>query len=343
MRVGYGLITAQHHPEDGRSDVEIYRAAIETAVEAEHLGFDSVWTSEHHFVDDGYMPSQLPVLAAIAARTERILLGTGVLLAPLFHPLHVAEDAATVDLISGGRLILGLGIGWRDEEFAGFQDPGTHRGRRLEAMIEVLREAWSEGLARGDGFGIHRFPGNGLNVTPKPAQPGGPPIWIGAGARVAIERAGRVADGFMAGESPPAELAEQLAVMREAAASVGRDPSEVTPSVYRSVFAWRDGDAWELIRPYAHYGEWKYDDMADAHGSLERGLPPALTPEVEAALQAQMVSGTPEQVVEELAGYRDVLGAEGHLILRADYPGLDPAIARESLRILGEEVRPLLG
>ena len=119
MRLGFALLTSQHHPDDPRSDAEIYRAAIELGVAAEAAGFDSVWTSEHHFVDDGYLPSQLPVLAAIGARTSRIRLGTGVLLAPMFDPLHLAADAAIVDLLSAGRLILGLGLGWRDEEFDG--------------------------------------------------------------------------------------------------------------------------------------------------------------------------------------------------------------------------------
>src|SRR5688500_5571077 len=132
MRIGYGYLTAQHHPDDPRTDVEIYREAIEIAVELEAAGFDSVWTSEHHFVDDGYLPSQLPLLAAMAARTSRICLGTGVLLAPMFDPLHLAEDAATVDLISDGRLILGLGIGWREEEFDGFGIPMSERGARME-------------------------------------------------------------------------------------------------------------------------------------------------------------------------------------------------------------------
>ena len=169
MHLGYGLFTAQHHPDDTRSDVEIYREIVDLAVEAERIGLESVWTSEHHFVDDGYMPSQLPVLAAIAARTERIALGTGVLLAPMFDPLHLAEDAATVDVLSNGRLILGLGIGWREEEFVGLGGAEGHKGRRLEAIIEVLRQAWGDDLVRGDSHGIYRYPEPGFNVTPKPA------------------------------------------------------------------------------------------------------------------------------------------------------------------------------
>ena len=122
-QVGFGLITCQHHPDDGRTDVEIYRDAIDLAVEAERTGYDSVWTSEHHFFDDSYASSQLPLLAAIGARTTHVRLGPCVVLAPLYDPVHLAEDVATVDLITAGRLVLGLGLGWREEEFAGFGIP----------------------------------------------------------------------------------------------------------------------------------------------------------------------------------------------------------------------------
>jgi alkanesulfonate monooxygenase SsuD/methylene tetrahydromethanopterin reductase-like flavin-dependent oxidoreductase (luciferase family) len=342
MHFGFGLITAQHHPDDRRTDVGIYRDAVDLAVECERLGFESVWTSEHHFVDDGYMPSLLPVLAAIAARTERVLLGTGVLLAPMFDPLHLAEDAATVDLLSNGRLVLGLGIGWRDEEFAGFGDPIGHKGRRLEAMIEVLRAAWSDGLVTGDRAGIYRYPEPGLNVTPKPARPGGPPIWIGAGAEAAVRRAGRVADGYLSSGTTPERLAMRLGWIRDEALAAGRDPASITPAIHHNVFAWRDGDAWETIRDAAWYMSWKYDDMRHARGSRRAGHPPPPTAEEEAALRARTIVGTPEQVAEGILAFRDVLGENGHFIARSYFPGLDPAIQRETLRLLGDEVRPLL-
>src|SRR5687767_1484486 len=117
MRFGYGLITAQRPPDDPRTDVDLYREIVERCVTAENAGFDSVWLSEHHFLDDGYMPSLLVAAAAIAQATSAITIGTAVLLAPLQDPIRIAEDAATVDLISGGRLILGIGAGWRTEEF----------------------------------------------------------------------------------------------------------------------------------------------------------------------------------------------------------------------------------
>jgi probable F420-dependent oxidoreductase len=322
MNIGFGYLTGQHHPDDPRSDAEIYREAIEVAVELEQSGFHSLWTSEHHFVDDGYMPSQLPVLAAIAARTSRIRLGTGVLLAPMFDPLHLAEDAATVDLISNGRLILGLGIGWREEEFEGFRIPMRERGSRLEGHLAVLRQAWAEGPVTGDGRHFH-YPG--LNLTPKPAQPGGPPIWLGAGAEPAVRRVGRVADGYLAGPTSPRSLARRMGWIREEAMAAGRDPAGISANLYHVTFAWRDGDAWDRVREAAWYMSWKYDDMADARGSRQRRRPPRLSTAQEEQLRRRVIVGTPHEVAERIEEYREVIGDEGTYVARAHFPGLDPA------------------
>ncbi|MGH9199012.1 MAG: LLM class flavin-dependent oxidoreductase, partial [Acidimicrobiia bacterium] len=192
MEFGYGLITCQRFPGDPRSAAEIYRDAIEIAKACEAEGLDSVWTSEHHFWDDDYMPSLLVLSAAIAAVTTRIKIGTGVLLAPLYHPIRLAEDATTVDLISGGRFILGLGIGWRAEEFERLGIPMERLGKRLSETVKILRASWENEVFEFKGKFFEIGP---TNVTPKPTRP--IPIWLGGFVEPAVRRAGRIADGYL--------------------------------------------------------------------------------------------------------------------------------------------------
>lgn len=329
LQAGFGLITCQHFPGDARTDQELYADALDLAAEAERLGFDSVWVSEHHFVDDGYMPSLLPMCAAIAARTERVRIGTGLLLAPLINPLRLAEDAATVDLIAAGRLVLGLGIGWRAEELAALGVQSGERARRLERAIEVLRAAWSDGLA------------DGVSVTPKPAQPGGPPLWIGAFAERAVRRAGRIADGFMATEVTPESFAEQVRLTREELERAGRDPDGFSYALHLPTFAWPDPDAWERVREHLWYVTWKYEDMEEAAGRTPPSAPlPPLPASREAELRDSIVLGTPEQVAERINAFREVAGGDLHYIARLYWPGMDPALQREAMAVFAEQVLP---
>src|SRR2546427_3727912 len=197
LHIGIGLFTAQVPPDSQRTFVQEYREIVDLARLAETLGFESVWVSEHHGSGDGYMPSLLPTLAAFAAATEHIKLGTGVLLTPFHHPLRLAEDAATVDLISGGRLILGLALGWREEEFRMFAVPLSQRVRRTSETIEILRR---EGTGRRVSFGGQLFSIGPKHVAPPPPQGGRAALWRGRDDEAAHRRAARPSGGIITGQ-----------------------------------------------------------------------------------------------------------------------------------------------
>src|SRR5712691_3791915 len=227
MRVGFGSLTCQRALGDVRSDGERYREGLALAAEAERLGFDSVWLSEHHFFADGYTPSVLVHAAAIAARTNRIAIGTGVLLAPLHNPVRLAEDAATAQLLADGRLILGIAQGWRREEFDGLGVPYAGRHLRLEAIVGALRSAWGEGP-----------------VTPKPDP--APPIWIGGMSEPAVRRAARLGDAYFSSWSTPEEFRRRVVWARE------EDPS-VDLAIVLPTFAWEGDYRQHIEAPLAYY------------------------------------------------------------------------------------------
>jgi alkanesulfonate monooxygenase SsuD/methylene tetrahydromethanopterin reductase-like flavin-dependent oxidoreductase (luciferase family) len=149
--IDYGLVTGQRAPEDLTPWTDVYDDVVAVAVAVETAGFDGLWVSEHHFTDDGYMSGLFPVLGALANATTSLTLGTNVALAPLYNPLRLAEDAAVVDLLSHGRFLLGLAIGYRDEEFSALGVRKRERVARLQECVEVCRKAWT-----GERFSHHR-------------------------------------------------------------------------------------------------------------------------------------------------------------------------------------------
>jgi alkanesulfonate monooxygenase SsuD/methylene tetrahydromethanopterin reductase-like flavin-dependent oxidoreductase (luciferase family) len=335
MRFGYGLITCQCPPDDPRSDAEIYRDAVERSVACERTGFDSAWLSEHHFVDDGYMPSLLVLAAAIAEATERITIGTAVLLAPLYHPLHLAEDAATVDLISGGRFILGIGAGWRPEEFDVLDVPMDERTKRMRETVKVLRGAWSDGAFDYEGMPV--------NVTPKPAHP--IPIWMGGFAPGAVKRAGRIGDGFLGSSSGGGGVetfAQQQALALEGRRASGRDAKSFAMALHVPVYASEGGDAWEEVKPYYTYLRWKYGDMAGARGSTQPKSPPPLSAEEEQRLRGTIICGSPDEVAGEIRAFGERLGDDIHFICRSDFPGMPQDQSLRLIDLLGSKVFPAL-
>ena len=192
-RVNFGLWYDFRNPAQWRVPFErLYLQTLEQIGWAETIGFDSVWLTEHHFTDDGYTPSPLVIAAAIGARTKRLRIGTNILQSPLHDPIRLAEDTATLSLLTGGRFDLGVAIGYRQFEFDAFHRALRHRPSLLEEGVEILRRAW-----RGDAinFSGRRFQIGDLRITPSPQHP--PRILIGGMVPQAIERAARIGDGFL--------------------------------------------------------------------------------------------------------------------------------------------------
>lgn len=170
----------------------LYRDVLDQIATAEQLGIDSVWLTEHHFCDDGYTPSPLVLAAAIAERTTRLRIGTNLMLLPLHDPIRLAEDSATLSLLSGGRFDLGVGLGYRQLEFDAFGRSLVNRPSLLEEGVEVIRRAWSG--APIDFVG-RRFSYGDIVVQPTPVDV--PRLLVGGMSDVAIERVARIADGFL--------------------------------------------------------------------------------------------------------------------------------------------------
>jgi probable F420-dependent oxidoreductase len=339
VKVGIGLFTGQVPPGSGRSFRDEYRDMVDMARLAETLGFDSAWVSEHHGAGDGYLPSLLVMLGAFAAATERIELGTGVVLAPFHDPLRLAEDAAVVDQLSGGRLLLGLGLGWREEEFRMFGQPVSQRlGRTLDA-VEVLRHAWT-----GQRFS---YEGKVLSyedvlVMPPPARVGGVPIYLGGMEERAVRRAGRLGDGYIRSRGSLDGAREALAWAESGAREAGKDPSAMPFAQLHNAFVWTDGDAWEVVREGAAHHIGVYSGWAEGSDTPGRGF--WTSPPDEETLRRITPAGRPDDVIAALRPWVQAFGDrhEFHLIVRLHYPGMDLDTAARCMELFAEDVMPAL-
>ncbi|HCP62811.1 MAG TPA: hypothetical protein DIU14_10155 [Actinobacteria bacterium] len=340
VRVGIGLFTGQVLPGMERSFTQEYRETLDLVRLAETLGFESAWVSEHHGAGDGYLPSLLPILSAFAASTERILLGTGVMLTPFHHPLRLAEDAATVDLLSGGRLILGLGLGWREEEFRMFGLPVRERVARTVETVEILRRAWT-----GERFSFagRMFSFDRVQVRPRPERPDGAvvPIWLGGMAEGAVRRAGRLGDGYLRTRGGNVDsMREDAAKVDAAAREAGR--GELSFGQLQNVFVWQDGDAWEVVQEGAQhhlgvYGGWAAGGDTPGKGYLSE-------PPDDATLRIVTPAGTPEEVVRRLRPMIEAFGSrhDFHLVVRLQYPGMAFETSARAMELFAAKVIPAL-
>ena len=336
--LGFGLISAQRSPGDPRTWTDLYREALDITVQAEQLGYTSVWTTEHHFIDDGYMPSLLPMSAAMAARTSSIEIGTGVMLAPLHHPLRLAEDAATVQLISTGRFTLGLGLGWMPVEFEALGSSLGIRGKAMEEILQILPQAWT-----GEPFHhvgrVYQFPEVGVRPTPEAPIP----IVIGGGAEAAVRRAARLAQGFFSNASPT-RLTEQVRWAHDEMEAIGRDPSTFRWIYYAVMVPGSDPTAaWQAGGRHVAAMRWKYSDM-EASAARRGPLPdvPELSHKAEDKLRRATLLGSGADIAGQVAAIRSDAGVDLDIVARSYFPTMHYDEQVELMAHLAQEVAPLL-
>lgn len=236
----------------------LYADVLDTIAWSEEAGFRGAWVPEHHLAQDGYMPSPLTALAAIAARTRHLKLGSAIALAPLYHPLRFAEDCAVLDIISGGRLEMGLAIGYRRSEYAAYGIASNKRGKIFDEWLQIVTRLWAGETVDFDG---EHFSLTGAKIMP-PAPRGRIPLYLGSFTDKAMERVARYADGFIGGS----ELCDlYMDKLREQ----GKDPSLARVRSTDLFFAVAEDPeaALEELAPFYHYvnnsyGEWFSEDKS---------------------------------------------------------------------------------
>ncbi len=303
---------------DPRGVPETLRAMVEQAVLAETLGYDSIWVPEGHFEPRTLFSAPLLLLAAIAARTSRVRLGTTSYLLPVRHPLRVAEDVAVLDQLSRGRVILGLGRGFRAPLFEAFGVAVREKRALFEAALKQVLGAW-----RGEPIG--ECSGRPLYVTPRPLQQPHPPLWVAAFGPKAIDQAGRLGYPYLASPLEPlARLEQNYARHRSVLPPERADAAEVVP-VIRTVFATRDPARARAVRELLAH-EASAAALSAVAAARRAGDEP---------VDGWALVGEPDFVAEGIARYRERIGLS-HLIVRGQLAGVEPDEALESQRLVAE-------
>ena len=317
------LVYDMRAPAFGAKATDLYEAALDQVAWADEMGFDFVGLGEHHAAEDGYDPSPLLLVSAMAARSKRIRLRTSVLLAPFYDPIKLAEDAAVAQIISAGRLVLGIGAGYRPAEFAMFGRDLANRWQTLGDVCKLLRLAW-----KGEPF---EWQGRPCHVTPAPDPP--PPILLGGSSAAAARRAAHIADGWF----PPLDP-RLWKPYREECLKLGKcdpGPCKVLGPIFTHVSKTPEAD-WESIAPHAahcarSYAEWTVEAYGRAAGPFSAGV------DMEDLRRsgAYQVLG-PEEAIRMIRG----LGPDRTFILTPLLGGLDPGLSWRGLRLFEDEVWP---
>jgi alkanesulfonate monooxygenase SsuD/methylene tetrahydromethanopterin reductase-like flavin-dependent oxidoreductase (luciferase family) len=331
-RFQFGLVV-RGQAEQGEDIARRFQETLAIVRLADRLGFDSITKTAHYSAYPFQMLQLVPMLARFAAEAPRLRLNAGVLLLPLLSPLHVAEEFATLDVISGGKIILGVGLGYRDVEFKAFGVPRSQRARRFEANLVAVRRLWTEDkVAMKTAY----FELDDASCLPKPLQRPHPPIWIGANADPAVERAARLGDCWYIG--PAVEIAtveRQMELYRRALDAAGKSfPAELP--MRREVFVAKTrAEAIRLCAPYLGakykaYHSWRQELPADDSGFDQ---------DFESLIGDRFLIGSPDEVAEQILAIHRRLGVN-HLVMSTEWAGMPESLAVETIDMIAKELFP---
>lgn len=324
-----------------RSSQEIYARALEQAQAAETLGYRNVWLAEHHFSTYGYLSRPLQLASYIAAKTTKLRVGTAVVVVPLHHPLVIAEEIATLDIVSGGRLDIGLGRGYQRYEFERFGLQLDAGGQRWEESIDILQKSFEGRPFSYDGK-LFKIPETSL--FPQPLQKPHPPIWITAQSQYALEAAVRRGFNVLTGGFgiPVERLAEFGQHVKRMNADM-KPAQQPLIGVQRAVYVTKDAaDA----REAAEQALWNMRvtlSLRNNYEQVDRGnaipVPAKTEPTIDELLDRYLIIGTPDTVIRQIQRVRELVGIS-HFNCSFWFGDLDQARVLQSMELFAREVMP---
>jgi alkanesulfonate monooxygenase SsuD/methylene tetrahydromethanopterin reductase-like flavin-dependent oxidoreductase (luciferase family) len=317
-----GLFINTQFPE-GYSVAERVPEMIEQVRAARDAGFASLWFPHHWLTHPMQMLQITPLMGYLAAHAQGMTIGPNILILPPLNPMHVAEEAATLDVLTGGNYILGGGLGYREPEFDAFGISLTERAPRFNESIGLMRRLWTEDRVTHQG---RFYTVNDAGISVKPVRPGGPPIYVAAQAEVPVKRAARIGDAWLiVNIRGIANLIPLMQTYRAALKEYDRTPIEY-PITVECYVGERHATAHEECREpleykYSAYAAWGMEDRSSVS--------------FEDFARDRFIIGDKVSVKEEIARYRELLGVD-HFIMRCQWPGLPQEQALGTIRRLGE-------
>jgi len=347
----FGMLHLFENPL-GRTEKEIVDEQFDLMVQAEDYGFDSVWPAEHHFSEYGYCASPAVSLAAVAARTKRIRLGTGVVVLPLNHPVRVAEDFAIIDLLSDGRVDLGVGRGYQPHEFQGYGVDQTQSRDMFHESIEIIQKAWTEERFSYDGrfYQLHD-----LSVRPKPLQKPHPPIWMASLSPETFQLCGRYGFNLLCAPVFGFDVnrgAAQIEEYREALRQHGRDPAQQEIGALTMTYV--ADTSQQALDDFSQPVMWYYKTFSK-YIAPPKGQAAVPTYEMytrardfleaatwEAVVQGgAVIAGSPDEVVDRIGRVSEICGIS-HYLCWTRIGGLAHDKVLRSMELMASKVMPQL-